>query len=152
MLHMWDVNLVGLWDSGPYDYGVMEASWICLRGDGTGWSAWANAAGGASLSQLTWICPHEGQVELRYTWTASGTGSPGALPALIEVDEEGPDDTLVRTTFAVSMDTPSIGGPPVMTLHFEESVECSHRYGLLTREADHLLARSCQEQGSPSAP
>ncbi|MFF3855905.1 hypothetical protein [Micromonospora sp. NPDC002575] len=148
---MWDEDLVGLWDSGPYDYGVMESSWVCLRADGTGWSAWANV-GGASLSQLTWICPQEGKVELRYTWTALGPGFPGTPPALIEVDEEGPDDTLVRTCFAISLDTPPIGGPPVTTLHFEESVESCRRFGLLTREVDHLLARSQPEQGLSSTP
>jgi hypothetical protein len=123
MLCVRDENLVGLWDSGPYDYGAMESSWVCLRDDGTGWTAWANAAGGASLSRLTWSCPHEGKVELRYTRTASGTGSPGTPPTLVEVDEEGPDDTLVSTCFVVSIDTPPIGGSPVTTLHLEKSVE-----------------------------
>lgn len=130
---MWDERLVGLWDSDPYDYGAMESSWLCLRGDGTGWTAWANAAGGASLSQLTWSCPQADEIELRYVWTASGIGSPGAPPTFAEIDEEGPDDLRIRTTFTVGVDTPTVGGPPVMTLHLAESVECAHRFALRTR-------------------
>ncbi|MEU4399284.1 hypothetical protein [Micromonospora orduensis] len=133
---MRDENLVGLWDSGPYDYGSMESSWVCLRGDGTGWTAWANAAGGASISHLTWSCPEEGAVELRYTWTASGSGSPGTPPVLVEINEDGPDHTLVRTRFAVRIDTPPLGELPVTGLHLDESVEGSRRFALMDREVD----------------
>lgn len=127
-------NLVGLWDSGPYDYGSMESSWIYLRSDGTGWSAWANAAGGASVSRLTWSCPQEAEVELRYIWTVSGTGSPGAPPELVDIDEEGPDDTLVRTRFSICMDSPPLSESPVTALHLEEAVEFSRRFALVAQE------------------
>ncbi|MEU8209708.1 hypothetical protein AB0B85_10965 [Micromonospora sp. NPDC049044] len=128
---MRDENLVGLWDSGPYDYGAMESSWVCLRTDGTGWSAWANAAGGTSVSQLTWTCVEAGEVELRYRWTASGTGRPGTPPELVAIDEEGPDDTLVRTRFAVRPDTPPLAESPVATLHLDEAVEFSRHFALV---------------------
>ncbi|MGC4804534.1 hypothetical protein [Micromonospora sp. DT233] len=94
----------------------MESSWLCLRGDGTGWTGWANAARGASVSQVTWGCPQEGALELRYTWTASGTGVPGAPPTLVDIDEEGPDDLLVRARFIVSVDTPPLDDAPVTML------------------------------------
>ena len=141
MLGMRDENLVGLWDTGPYDYGAMETSWVCLRRDGTGWTAVANV-GGVSVSQLTWGCPCDGEVELRYTWTAFGSyewlsGVPGAPFTLVEIDEEGPYEELVRTRYSVSLDTPPLADSPVTALHLEESVEFSHRFALVTREADH---------------
>ncbi|WP_405430849.1 hypothetical protein [Micromonospora sp. NBC_00617] len=133
---MRDEDLVGLWDSGPYDYGAMETSSVCLRGDGTGWTAWANAVGGASLSNLTWSCPEEGAVEMRYTWTVSGSGSPGTPPVLVEIEEDGPDHTVVRTRYAVRIDTPPLGDGPVTSLHVDESVEFARRFALLTRDVD----------------
>ncbi|MCX4472934.1 hypothetical protein OOK41_21910 [Micromonospora sp. NBC_01655] len=130
---MRDENLVGLWDSGPYDYGAMESSWVCLRRDGTGWTAWANVGGG-SVSRLTWACPQAGEVELRYAWTASGNWFPGTPPTLVEIDDEGPDDTVVHTRYALSLDTAPLAESPVTTLRFDESVEFCHRFGLVTRE------------------
>lgn len=129
---MRDENLVGLWDSSPYDYGSMESSWVCLRRDGTGWSALANT-GSAAVSQLVWDCPREGEVELRYTWTASGSWVPGTPFVLDRIDEEGPYDELVRTRYSTSVD---IADPPVTDLHVEQSVEFAHRFALLARDAD----------------
>ncbi|MFF0154346.1 hypothetical protein [Micromonospora sp. NPDC005203] len=129
-----DEILVGLWDSGPYDYGALESSWVCLRSDGTGWSAWANAAGGASVSQLSWNCPEDGVLELRYHWTASGSGRPGTPPDLVDIDEEGPDDSLVRTRFVVRRDTPPLLDSPVTGLHLDAAVEFSHRFAIVTRD------------------
>lgn len=135
MRGMRNEDLVGRWDTGPYDYGVMESSWLCLHPDGTGWSAWANVGGG-SVSHLIWSCPAEGEIELRYTWTASGDWSPGAPPTLVEVDEEGPDDTVVRTRYSVRVDTPPLAEAPMITLHLDDSVEFTHRFALSTRDVD----------------
>ncbi|KXK60546.1 hypothetical protein AWW66_18320 [Micromonospora rosaria] len=132
---MRDGNLVGLWDSSLYDYGVMESSWVCLRPDGTGWSAWANA-GGAATSRLRWSCPGDGEVELRYTWTAEGRFAPGAPPFLVDVDDEGPDDTVVRTRFRVGPDTPPLSASPVTCLHVEEGIEYCHQFALVTRDVE----------------
>ncbi|WP_229401474.1 hypothetical protein [Micromonospora okii] len=130
---MRDADLVGLWDSGPYDLGVMESSWLCLRDDGTGWSSWANV-GGSSASRLTWACRGEGEVELRYVWTVSGRWhGTGLLPAVDEVDEEGPDDAVVRTRYRVAPDTPPVG-PVVTALVLDEPVEFCHRFGLVRRD------------------
>ncbi|MGC5290733.1 hypothetical protein [Micromonospora sp. DT231] len=129
-----DEILVGLWDSGPYDYGALESSWVCLRSDGTGWSAWANAAGGASVSQLSWNCTGDDELELRYRWTASGSGRPGTPPELVDIDEAGPDDTLVRTRFAVHRDTPPLAESPVTSLHLAAAVESAHHFALVARD------------------
>jgi hypothetical protein len=100
-----DEELIGLWDSGPSDYGSMESSWLCLRGDGTGWSAWASAGGGASVSRLEWTCPDPGELMLSYKWTSSGTWQPGSPPDLATVDDDGADDTSIRTAYAISVTT-----------------------------------------------
>ncbi|WP_091645083.1 hypothetical protein [Micromonospora pallida] len=133
---MRDENLAGRWDTGPYDYGVMESSWLCLRPDGTGWSACANVGGG-SVGYLTWSCPADGEIEIRYTWTAFGNWSPGEPPTLVEIDEEGSDDTLVRTRYSITLDTPPLAEAPVTTLHLDDAVEFAHRFALDTRDTDH---------------
>ncbi len=135
MLGMRDENLVGRWDTGPYDYGVMESSWLCLRPDGTGWSACANVGGG-SVSQLDWSCPTEDEIEIRYVWTASGHWSPGEPPALVEIEEEGTDDTVVRTRYSVTLDTPPLAEAPMTTLHLADPVEFAHDFALATRDVD----------------
>lgn len=129
--------MVGLWDSGPYDLGVMESSWLCLRADGTGWSCWANV-GGSSASRLTWSCPRAGEVELRYHWTVSGSWHDASrLPAVDEVEEEGPDDLVVRTGYRIAPDTPPVG-PTVTALFLDEAVEFCHRFGLARRDLADL--------------
>ncbi|MFB9546121.1 hypothetical protein [Micromonospora sagamiensis] len=134
---MRDENLVGLWDTRPYDYGVMESSWLCLRPDGTGWSAWAVAGGEGSVSHLTWSRPGDDEIEIRYTWTAAGSWLPGEPPALVEIDEEWPDDTLLRTRYAVRLDTPPLAEAPMTTLHLTDAVESACQFALSTRNVDH---------------
>ncbi|MEU6021105.1 hypothetical protein [Micromonospora sp. NPDC047134] len=70
-------------------------------------------------------------MEFQYIWTVSGTASPGTPPELVDIDEEGPDDTLVRTRFSICMDTPPLSESPVKTLHLEEAVEFSRRFALI---------------------
>lgn len=135
MLFMRDENLVGLWDSSPYDYGAMESSWVCLRRDGTGWTAVANT-GSAAVSQLTWDCPRDGEVELRYSWTASGRWAAGAPFILAEIDEQGPYDELVRTRYSVGTETPPMADAPVTALHLDKDVEFVRRLALVNRETD----------------
>ncbi|MFK3978939.1 hypothetical protein ACI2K4_01035 [Micromonospora sp. NPDC050397] len=132
---MRDENLVGLWETAPYDYGAMESSWVCLRPDGTGWSAVANL-GSAAVSQLVWDCPVDGEVELRWTWTASGRWAPGTPFVLAETDEEGPYEEVVRTRYATVTETAPFADSPTAALAFEDSVEFCHRFALVTREPE----------------
>jgi hypothetical protein len=41
-----DDDLVGLWDSAPFDYGVMESSQLGLLADGTGRGVRSTFGGG----------------------------------------------------------------------------------------------------------
>ncbi|MFI6761858.1 hypothetical protein ACIBF5_22225 [Micromonospora sp. NPDC050417] len=148
---MRDENLVGLWDSSPYDYGSMESSWVCLRRDGTGWTAVANT-GSAAVSQLTWDCSAEGEVELRYTWTASGSWAPGTPFILAEVDEEGPYDERVRTRYSVGTDMAPMADSPATALRLEESVEFTQRFALMTRDTDQWGAAPAPAVGDRPEP
>ena len=57
-------DLIGLWDSAPFDYGSMESSKLALLPDGTGWGEWANAAGGMELILLDWRLAEDGTLEI----------------------------------------------------------------------------------------
>ena len=131
-------DLVGLWESAPYDYGTMESSWLCLRADGTGWSAWANAAGGASISRFTWARPRDGELDLQYHWTASGSWTSDTQtttpPSLIEIDEEGPDHSFIHTGYTIKVDTTPLTEQPITALHLGTAIECAHQFGLATRD------------------
>lgn len=59
-----DEALIGHWSGSPFEYGVMEASELELRADGTGWSLLANLTG-EYVTRLTWRCPEAGVLELR---------------------------------------------------------------------------------------
>jgi hypothetical protein len=130
-------DLVGLWGSGPYDYGSMESSWLCLRPDGTGWSAYANAAQGASVSRLTWTCPRDGELELQYHWTVSGTWATFERrelpPDLVDVHDEGPDDSFVRSRYTIGTGTAPCAGQPVTGLHLDAHVDFATTFALVSR-------------------
>src|SRR5690606_35527416 len=97
-------ELIGLWDTHPYDYGLLETSSLVFRGDGTGWSTWENAAGGISVRRFTWRCPSSDTVELRYTVVFTGRYDPEST-APMTVDEKGPDTTVLRTRYSVGHDS-----------------------------------------------
>ena len=59
-------ELIGLWDSAPFDFGALEATRLALLADGHGWSELANAAGARNVRRLTWDEPRPGVIELRY--------------------------------------------------------------------------------------
>ena len=135
-----DVRLIGLWDSTPYDYGVMEAGWLCLRADGMGWSAWSNIGLGASLSRFTWRCPRDDELELRFGWRTSGTWDGhwrfGRPTAFSEISSDGPDDRVVRTRYVIGVNTTPLVESAGTSLQLDEPVAFCHRFGLRTRETD----------------
>jgi hypothetical protein len=126
-------ELIGLWDSGPHDYGAMESSSLALLADGTGWSTWQNAAQGMSVARFTWSCPAIDTLELRYSSVISGTWEPGK-PGLATVDEQQADRTVLRTTYSLRQDTTAIAAQPFIALHLADSIEFTHTYALERRE------------------
>jgi hypothetical protein len=141
-------ELVGLWDSRPYDYGSMESSSLALLADGTGWSTWQNAAGAMSVSRFTWSCPEIATLELRYTTVISGTWEPGN-PALARVDEQEPDDTVLRTTYTIRQDTTVMAADPFTALNLADPIEFTCKYGLQTREVQAADDPTATSTNSP---
>ena len=83
-------ELIGLWDSGPFEYGVMESTSLALLPDGRGWSQVANFGGLLHVRRLTWEVPRPNVVELRYALAIDGgTG------------EQEPDFEFVRAKYSV---------------------------------------------------
>jgi len=126
-------ELVGLWDSGPYDYGAMESSSVALLADGSGWSTWANSGGVMSVRRFTWSCPAPGMLRLAYTTEITGPWEPGGL-VLAAVDEQEPDDTVVLTAYTIGSDVTPLAAEPFTALRLAEPVEYVRAYALLRRD------------------
>ncbi|GAA5194154.1 hypothetical protein GCM10023322_57890 [Rugosimonospora acidiphila] len=126
-------ELVGLWDSRPYDYGSMESYSLAFRADGNGWSTYENAAGGISVGRFTWTCPEVGVVEVRYSTTISGSWEPGRA-GLATIDERGPDDTVVLTGYSIGEDLTPMATEPFTALHLEHPIEFGRNFGLVRRD------------------
>src|SRR5256885_4542084 len=126
-------ELIGLWDSRPYDYGSMESSSLALLADGTGWSTWQNAGGAMSVTRFTWSCPAAGTLHLRYTTVISGSWQPGN-PSLATIDEQEADDTVLRTTYTIDPDVTVMAADPFTALHLADPIEFSRSYALARRE------------------
>jgi hypothetical protein len=84
-----DEDLVGLWDSTPFDYGVMESSQLGLLADGTGWGVWSNVGGGMELTLLTWRRRHMGVLEILSKNSSPADGRQGALSRLCPPNRRG---------------------------------------------------------------
>ncbi|WP_067141366.1 hypothetical protein [Microtetraspora malaysiensis] len=132
---MYDENLVGLWDSGPYDLGSMETSWLGFLPDGRGWSAWANLAGGMDIGRFRWRCPKPESVELHYEWQAAG-GWQGTEDSLrfSSIDSQGSDDEVLNTGYTIRLDVTRAASEPFTALHLEKPVQFCSTYALIRRE------------------
>jgi len=84
-------ELIGLWDSAPFEYGAMEATMLALLPDGRGWSELANAAGALLVRRLTWEVSRPGVIELRF-----------AVAIDVAAGEQDPDSEFVRAQYSVS--------------------------------------------------
>jgi hypothetical protein len=84
-------ELIGLWDSAPFEYGAMEATMLALLPDGRGWSEWANSGGALQVRRLTWVVPRPDVLELRYD-----------LEIDVTTGEWEPDNEFVRTRYSLS--------------------------------------------------
>ncbi|MDP9841597.1 hypothetical protein [Streptosporangium lutulentum] len=129
-------TLVGLWESGPYDYGTMETSWLGFLPDGRGWSGWASFGGGMEVARFRWRCPEPALMELRYehsffgAWQANG--NPGFTFA--SLDGQEPDNEVVLTGFTIGPDTTVLAEESFTALHLEKAVQFCSTFALARRE------------------
>lgn len=131
---MYDENLVGLWDSSPYDLGSMETSWLGFLPDGRGWSAWANLAGGIAVGRFRWDCPEPATLELRYEWQLSGRWKGAKDPLRFSsIGSQEPDDEVLNTGYTIEPDEPLTVSEPFIALHLERLVRFCSTYALIRR-------------------
>ncbi|GAA4919189.1 hypothetical protein ACFPM3_00135 [Streptomyces coeruleoprunus] len=117
-----DRQLIGLWDSAPYDLGAMETSEIVFLADGRGWSRFESITTELVIGRFRWHCPAPGRLELRYTWQVHGQWGRGS-DGFASVDHSGPDDEVVRTGYRIAPETPRGDDAPVPTLTLDRAVE-----------------------------
>lgn len=122
-------ELAGHWNSAPFDYGAMESSELGLLPDGSGWSLWANAAGGLTVTGLLWRRPEPGLLELDARWITSGqwqrTDGPWQFSS---IDADAPCREVTRTRYTIAAVQTPLGGEVVQALLLEKPVEFSYRY------------------------
>ncbi|MFG1996177.1 hypothetical protein ACGFJ7_40000 [Actinoplanes sp. NPDC048988] len=135
-------ELVGLWDSAPYEYGSMEASSIALHADGSGWSVWENA-GGAALTMLRWTRVGPSTVKIVESGTFFGTWDPSA-PVGSRLILDDPDDDpeepagaggdVVELGYELGEDVPPLAESPMVVLRLAESYQGMATYALSRRD------------------
>ncbi len=129
---VYDENLVGLWDSGPYDNGAMESSWLGFLPDGRGWSAWANVGGEIDVGRFRWHCPEPATLELRYEWQVSGEWSGARDPLRFSsIDSRLPDNEVLSAGYAIMLD--KIYADEFTALHLAKHVQYCSTYALVQR-------------------
>lgn len=82
-----DDELVGVWDSGPFDAGAMESSRLVLRADGSGWAVWDSAGGGMELTWLSWSRTAADRFRITGQRLISGTWEPGRPDGIVAEGE-----------------------------------------------------------------
>lgn len=118
---MHPAELIGQWDSAPYNFGAMETTELALLPDGRGWTRLQNAAGADDVRRLNWDCPKPGVLELRYT-------------LLVSDGRARHDDEFVRAQCTLLTDTPPPSSTSVEALHLSVLVDFARQFGLVRRE------------------
>ncbi|XVV09047.1 hypothetical protein ACQP2X_29905 [Actinoplanes sp. CA-131856] len=135
-------ELVGLWDSAPYEYGSMEASCVAFHADGSGWSVWENA-GGAALTMIRWTRLGPAAVEVVEGETSFGRWAPSAPGArrlvLDDPDEDmeeaaGEGGDVLELRYELVEDVPPLADSPMVVLKLSEPYEGSSTYALSRRD------------------
>jgi len=134
MRHRGDVHeLVGLWDSGPFDYGAMESSRIGLRADGTGWGEWSSFGGGMELIVFTWRSPDAGVLELTEHELHSGRWTARHPGRLLTDRPPMHRRTTTRYGYTLTEERPPLGEDPVDTLRLDREFLFTTEYALAQR-------------------
>ncbi|MEY9969036.1 hypothetical protein ABIA33_007123 [Streptacidiphilus sp. MAP12-16] len=109
-----DAELVGHWDSTPFDVGAMESSETAFLPDGSGWSVWASASSGLEVTCFRWHCPEPGLLELQAYWLTSGTWERNSAAwCFAEVDTDEPCHDVVRTSYRIGPQDAPYGEEPI---------------------------------------
>jgi hypothetical protein len=126
-----DEDLVGLWDSTPFDYGVMESSQLGLFADGTGWGVWSNFGGGMEVTLLTWRCPHMGVLEIMRQELISGLWEAGRPGQIVSTEPPRVLNTTSRFRYELVREHPPLGDEPVRALKLDRTLLFTTVYALV---------------------
>lgn len=127
-------ELVGLWQSDPYDYGVMESTDLALLPDGTGWTATRNMAGALHLRRLHWRSPEPGALELAYAlwiwgdWWIEQEREHACIRS-VELDEES-----VQVRYTLQTDETVLRDGRFDALWLSEPVDFARAFGIRRRD------------------
>lgn len=133
-------ELIGLWESGPYDFGATESTSLALLADGRGWtSVAANTPAGAGstadpagsaraarpmptrVRRLSWDCPKPGVLEVRYE-----------LAIDLAAGRRDPDYEFIRAQYTLLPDRPDRSDESA--LHLSQHVDSARQFALARRE------------------
>jgi len=123
-------ELVGLWDSGPYAYGVMESSELALLPDGTGWSTWSNVAGGMELIRLTWRRLGAAVIRIREIDLTSGSWEPDRRNCIITGQPSSPLNEEILLRYELVRETPPLASAPMLAIKFDRPFMFADAYAL----------------------
>lgn len=123
-------ELLGLWDSGPYAYGVMESSELALLADGTGWSTWSNVGGGMELIRLAWRRLDTAVISITEIELTSGTWQPDRPNTLISDRRPRPVGKQIRLRYELVRETPPLASAPMQAIKLDRPFMFAHAYGL----------------------
>ena len=122
--------MVGLWDSGPYAYGVMESSELALLPDGTGWSTWSNVAGGMELIRLAWRRLGPAVIRIREIDLTSGSWEPDRRNCIITGQPSRPLNEEILLRYELVRETPPLVSDPMQAIKFDRPFMFAEEYAL----------------------
>jgi hypothetical protein len=126
-----DEDLVGLWDSAPFDYGVMESSQLGLLADGSGWGVWSNFGGGMELTLLTWRCPRVGVLEILRKELVSGRWEAGRPEQIVSTEQPRLLNTSSHYRYELVREHPPLGDRPVRALKLDRPLLFTTEYAFV---------------------
>lgn len=114
-----DDDIVGLWDSFPFEYGSMEASQLGLLSDGTGWGSWSNFGGAMELVRLTWSRPGPGALEMVELDVVSGRWEAEHPDRIFSARPPNALNATRRYRYRLTSEVPPLGDQPVRALKLD---------------------------------
>ncbi len=130
-------ELVGWWDSGPYDHGAMESSELALLPDGTGWAG-LRTVGGGEITLLTWHRPGPATLVIEEHSLVPARWEDGRPGRIVP---DGPPEPYRQVTcvgYEIVGERPPLGTEPATVLKFDTAVMFARAFVLLGRDAPPL--------------
>lgn len=104
-------ELIGLWESAPYDFGATDSTTLTLLADGRGWSTTAGGSAPPRVRPLAWDCPKPHVLELRYD-----------------------DYEFVRAQYTLLTDKTMLRPDPFDALHLSQHLDSARQFARADRE------------------